>query len=270
MPDDAPIAIANGSRRRLEAIKRALVEEMRGLLRQMQAPAGGTVAREDALRNAARIRSQVLSLMREDGLHVAIDIAEQSIVDAVDASISRTRVGSTRTIGAGLGVTFDAEARAAIERSVSGRLDEVAEAFREGQQAMRRAIDIGANTGAPLGDIIEEVMQALDTTFVRASTAVDTAVMGAHRRTLVEQAERAAEATGETIGYLYDGPRDARTRPFCRAHVGDVYTRAALERLDNGQGLPVTDFAGGYACRHRLSPLSLSTAREEGYKVVTT
>lgn len=54
--------------------------------------------------------------------------------------------------------------------------------------------------------------------------------------------------------FEYVGPTDKFNRPFCREHVGKRYTREEINAMDNGQGLPVFEFGGGYNCRHRWAP----------------
>ncbi len=58
-----------------------------------------------------------------------------------------------------------------------------------------------------------------------------------------------AEQSG-TDKFLYSGPSSSTTRPFCRKHVGKVYTLKQIEAMDNGQGIPVRTSCGGYNCRH--------------------
>lgn len=55
--------------------------------------------------------------------------------------------------------------------------------------------------------------------------------------------------------FQYVGPLDSVTRPFCRAHIGKTYTTAEIGSLDNGQGLPVRIYCGGYNCRHLWVPV---------------
>lgn len=62
--------------------------------------------------------------------------------------------------------------------------------------------------------------------------------------------------------FLYVGPLDRITRPFCQEHVGKVYTRDEIASLDNEQGLPVEVYGGGYNCRHHWRPVSDELARE--------
>lgn len=260
--------IASAARGRLEAIRRALVAQMALLLARLDQADGGLTATKDALDSARRIRTQVLDLLRDDGLPLVISAAEESVAQAVDRAIGAAR--ASRPQGdAPVAVTFDAEARDAIARSVDGVLDEVAVVFKDAAGDIRRAMDVGLNTSAPLAELVDRVAVTMDTTFARAQTAVDMAIRGAARLTTVQQAERGAEGTGEEMGFLYDGPVDSKTRPFCAEHAGKVYTLRALKNLDNGTGLPVETFAGGPNCRHRLSPIDLESARAEGYVVIT-
>lgn len=52
--------------------------------------------------------------------------------------------------------------------------------------------------------------------------------------------------------YLYAGPGpDKVIRPFCSEHLGGEYTREQIAGMDNGQGLDVFIYNGGYNCRHQ-------------------
>lgn len=55
--------------------------------------------------------------------------------------------------------------------------------------------------------------------------------------------------------FLYVGPDDSVTRPFCQERVGNIYTMDQISEWDNGQGLPASIYLGGYNCRHRLAPV---------------
>lgn len=56
--------------------------------------------------------------------------------------------------------------------------------------------------------------------------------------------------------YLYAGPLDGKTRPFCKRHVGQIKTMDQWNELDNGQVNPVGVYRGGYNCRHILLGIS--------------
>lgn len=76
--------------------------------------------------------------------------------------------------------------------------------------------------------------------------------------------------------FIYRGPDDGLTREFC----GDVlngepagveprdvpiYTSDEIAQMDNGQGLDVQIYCGGYNCRHQWSPITLDRAIALGY-----
>lgn len=79
-------------------------------------------------------------------------------------------------------------------------------------------------------------------------------------RTKISQYGRSVTATAAVAAglknYLYTGPIDGITRPFCRELVNKVVTDKQLNRLNNNQGLSVITSGGGYNCRHSWSPIS--------------
>ena len=66
----------------------------------------------------------------------------------------------------------------------------------------------------------------------------------------------AAEAADMSY-YLYTGPMDGITRPFCKQLINLVVSKAQMKRLNNQQGLTVLTSGGGYNCRHSWSPVTL-------------
>ena len=79
-------------------------------------------------------------------------------------------------------------------------------------------------------------------------------------RTKISQYGRSVTAVAATAAglsnYLYTGPRDGITRPFCRALINLVVDDKQMKRLDNDQGLAVITSGGGYNCRHSWSPVT--------------
>lgn len=51
--------------------------------------------------------------------------------------------------------------------------------------------------------------------------------------------------------FRYEGSTGGNIRDFCKNHVGKIYTLEQIKKLDNGQGLSVQYYCGGYNCRHR-------------------
>lgn len=92
-------------------------------------------------------------------------------------------------------------------------------------------------------------------------------------RTMLQGFSRAVTAQkAEELGYelfIYVGPDDSLTREFC-ADVLDrdppIYTRDEIDAMDNDQGLPVLEYAGGYNCRHEWVPINEQEAKDLGWE----
>lgn len=79
----------------------------------------------------------------------------------------------------------------------------------------------------------------------------------AFQRDVVQRATAARSAPTDSERYwVYVGPDDRITRPFCESLAGKAIPDRLLDQLANGQGLPVRRFCGGYNCRHALIPVS--------------
>ena len=76
---------------------------------------------------------------------------------------------------------------------------------------------------------------------------------------------------GKELGFdlfLYLGPDDSITRPFCNGLLKKdpaIYTLDEITSMDNDQGLDVMTYGGGYNCRHQWRPVSPEFAEELGY-----
>src|SRR5574337_103347 len=264
--DDAPSAFSSAAASRLEQIKRALMAEILQRLQRLDQSNGQLSSEEAALDNARRIRGQIMDLMREAGAPVVESVGEAAVMDAVDAALRSHAPAPSLDNGGPIGFSVDADARASIARSVSGVLDEIPGVFDTGAQAIRKAMDVGLNTGSSLQDVIEGVSQALDTTFGQAQTAVDSSIRAGMQLAAIQQAQRGAEATGTTLLLLFDGPDDAKVRPWCEEHLDRVYTLDAGKQMTNDIGQPALAWRGGFNCRHRWSAIDEETAKAEGYE----
>lgn len=103
-----------------------------------------------------------------------------------------------------------------------------------------------------------------DSTFNNIETELRTSVTG------FSQSLNNAKATEAGLElFLYVGPDDDATREFCadvlESRTPPIYTAEEIADMDNGQGLEVATYMGGYNCRHRWSALSLDVAKSLGY-----
>jgi hypothetical protein len=129
-----------------------------------------------------------------------------------------------------------------------GEGDELARAL---WQATVRGIFGSQSVDAILADLAD----VIDRTAPQIRTLYDTAISIFGR-----QVEMLSAGDDPAAIYLYLGPDDAITRPFCRQHVGKVYTRTAIDALDNGQLDNVFLTGGGYNCRHQWMEVSKFSA----------
>lgn len=247
--------VADAAIRDLEAVRGALTRSMvRLLMRLDTAPGSDSLIK--AAQTQAAVYRQIVRELDALGVKQIQTIAGARALQAVEA-----------TVGMG---PVPADVRAEIDRIVKGQNAEVAAAFREARDEIRRAINVGTTSGSSLAALTRDVGERIDVATTKAQAAVDAAIMGAGRHAVVSAAKLVAEEDGVDLVYVYVGPQDVKTRPFCRPLVGKAVTEKTLGELDNGQGLDVATFAGGYNCRHSWAPMSREDARERGIPIVRT
>ena len=98
---------------------------------------------------------------------------------------------------------------------------------------------------AAVGNQIRTALQVLDQTAINES----------------------AKGLGFTL-WLYAGPDDVATRPFCDEMVDKVFPEAAIKESRNGQMPNVFMSRGGFNCRHRLRPISATVAKGLGLPII--
>jgi hypothetical protein len=233
--------------RRLEA---ALERDLLRILLSLDTlPGEDSLVRRQAQTSAA-VLAQVRSRLEQEGERLT-GVVGQRAIEAVAAVLGAPPA------------TLSVDVRRELDAIVGGQVADVVAVFKLAREEMRDAVARGITSGGSLADVIEEVRARLSTTYLRASAAVDAAIMAVGRRAVVSAAR---ELEGELdLVYVYVGPRDAKNRPFCKLWVGKAVTDPA--RLDNGQGLPADDYCGGYNCRHSWAPTTVETAVAEGIEI---
>lgn len=115
--------------------------------------------------------------------------------------------------------------------------------------------------------LVERVQPLIGRTKVQTTTLLDTALAGFQ----TELQRRAVETLPEpdNAHFVYLGPEDSITRPFCKALVGKAISSKDMRRLRNGHGLPVARYRGGYNCRHSLVPVTKEAAEMMAIPVAT-
>ncbi len=105
-------------------------------------------------------------------------------------------------------------------------------------------LQFGSITDKQAIDLLQGRVTQLDNF---AQTWVTTGLSGVYRESSVMLA-----SDNGLKEFIYKGPIDTITRPFCRQHVNEIKTVDEWNQLDNGQITPVIQFAGGFNCRHTL------------------
>ena len=100
------------------------------------------------------------------------------------------------------------------------------------------------------GELLNELLAELELSLPQARTIYDTALSEFSRIAVTSTATGASDEA-----FLYSGPIDGLTRPFCLELVGKVYRRSEIDAMDNGQLDNTLITGGGYNCRHTWLPV---------------
>lgn len=231
--------------RDLQQVLRLATQKARRLIRQLDKD-GPREAAQQALGRAIQLQRDLARLLDDAGYH-------QLVTEAVDAPLDKLadsvlKASSIANKAATLSA-FDVEALAAFKELRLADLFDVADDV--GRALWRTVLD-GVLSVRPTDDLITDVEDLIDASWNVARTVYDTAVS-----TYSRQVDH-LHATGQPDeAFLYVGPVDGKARPFCLDRVGKVYSRAQIDRMDNGQLPNVMVTGGGYNCRHAFKRVSV-------------
>lgn len=128
------------------------------------------------------------------------------------------------------------------------------------KESIFRSVTLGA-TDQTFADLVTELTERIGRVAV---TELNTSFAVFSRSATAEFAKE----SGLTL-FLYDGPDDNLTRPWCEDRLmrsPAIYTLAEIQALPpNGQGIDVLTGGGGYNCRHSWVPVSEEFARSLGW-----
>jgi hypothetical protein len=173
------------------------------------------------------------------------------------------QIAQEMKLSAGADVTYSDTDRTVVESlisfdttAISGSLDTYGAKL---SSSIMRSV-IGGET-PDLQDLQDTIGGS---TFRNIETDLNTAMMGFNRQ--VTQTK--AQELGLNL-FIYLGPDDRITRPFCHKLLSKsppIYTSDEIAGMDNGQGLPVAIYGGGYNCRHQWRAVTEERAKELGYE----
>lgn len=262
MPDDVQRLLSQAERfaRLTDRLSVSFAEELATVLRDLDrelvrlvadARSGNRTATALAVR-AGELRRALREVLRAAGYDALVDRASRRALDEALEVLGRTDVGRTTR-------RFVTQDVARLEALRTLRVGEMVAKGDEAAIALWRTLVRGLYAQQPVAAIVEDLAEALDLEFAEARTLYDTA-------TAVYGREIEALKSGPEDVFLYSGPIDNQMRPFCLQHIGKVFSRAAIDALDNGQLADTFLTGGGYNCRHiwmRLSALDEDAAKAD-------
>jgi hypothetical protein len=224
-----------------------------------------------ALRNSISARAEIRQTLDQAGI-----IYQNLLTDNVIA-VAKTVV----TADNGLPDFFDVQPAIAIDNATTGLLSQVSTVFGEASQQVRQVMMSGLIGGRDPNAVLSEMNKRLEVMETYTKTITTTALHSAARAATVE----IADDSDLDFLYVYSGPDDRVTRPFCRFYgfpngQGSrvAYTRDALRALSRdpnqvgqpgGESGDVAAFGGGYNCRHNWNAFPVFVAERDGYEIRT-
>lgn len=230
--------------RELEQTLILLNARIRRLIRALESDGRVLVSTRANLARALALRQGLKAAIEDAGV---LDLSRA----AIDAPLDQlSDLILSRVLGRAATVTpFDLDALAAFKDL---RLAELLDVHQSAVATIQRTVLDGVLGARPIEDLIADIEDVLDATAADARTVYDTAVS-----TFSRQVDQLHTTGAPDELFVYLGPADFKTRPFCREHVGKVYQRHEIDDLDNGQLPNVLITGGGYNCRHAWKPVSI-------------
>lgn len=227
--------------RELQLVLRDLEGELRRLA--IRASQGSQTALIRAAR-AGALRQQIRTALTAAGFDDLAGFATSTSLDRLLTQISRLRIAADVADFTTRDSTRLLALKALAKVDLLKHGDDLA-------HAVWRTLVYGLFSERRLPDLLDDLAMATDREFSDARTLYDTAV------SIFGRQVEALKATGDPDEpFAYLGPADPKNRPFCHAHVGQVFSRRTIESLDNGQLPNVFLTGGGYNCRHNWIEVS--------------
>lgn len=198
--------------------------------------------RGDILLNMSPL--ELKNFLISEGLGDSIAYFEQSQLDIVQLTNEAMKAIDPNFISGDINIISST-----IQRTVASVFDDsvIPDLTKAIKNTVNSALVIGS-TKAPLDALASEFLKSVGRNTTQA------------RLKIAEFGRSTQAVNAESAGldlFLYVGPKDGITRPFCRKLVGKVLSKSQINRLNNGQGAgPVLTTGGGYNCRHSWTPIS--------------
>lgn len=108
----------------------------------------------------------------------------------------------------------------------------------------------GIRKDLPTAEVARAIQSRIDVTENVSKTLARTANVG------IANAKRIQDGRDAGLQFFQYGGSQSPEREFCKANVNRIFSLEEIRAMDNGQGLPVEFFCGGYNCRHFWIPVA--------------
>lgn len=239
----------------LDTVRAALDAQVRRLVNDLETKGGRLIATKASLGRALRLRTELQAALVEAGYVDLVAAAVDAPLDTLAATVLKGRSIAAQAAEI---TPLDLDALAALKEI---RFADLLQLGEQTSNALWRSTVDGVLGLRPVPDLVDELAMVTDVSVRQARTLHDTAVSTYGRS--VEQLGLPGEAADR---FLYIGPDDTETRPFCKELVGEILTRDEISALDNGQLPNVLLTGGGYNCRASSPWLRLGGGRSGGQR----
>jgi hypothetical protein len=229
----------------LEQVLRLLNRRLSHLVSRFTQEQGRLMRTAVAIGQAIAVRDDIRAALRQSGYDTLVAVVMDQPLDRLAQAIF-----STSTIAQAAAAATNGT-QTALKAFKDGRLAQLVGVGDDLGDALWRTVLDGVLGVRPMADLLIDLEDVLDLSREGARRIYDTAVA-----TFSRQVDQIGTSGTPDELFLYAGPADTRTRPFCRARVGKVFTRADIDAMDNGQLPNVLLTGGGYNCRHAWKAVS--------------
>jgi len=233
--------------RELDPVLSGVTRGVRAVVEDLPTLRDRLVARQPSLARVLGTRPAFQQVLDTSGYTALVDAAFEAPMDDLTFEVLRARARFSR--------------RPRVTMQIFDALKDImrADLFELGDKTMAavwRATVDGVLSVRSVPDLVSELAELVDVSRRQARTLHDTAVS-----TYARQVDQVGLLVTPADRFLYLGPLDGATRPFCAALVNEIRTRAEIDELSNGQIPNTLLTAGGYNCRHKwqaIGTLSLT------------
>jgi hypothetical protein len=227
----------------LSAVLDLLKTKIRKLVRTLETNTDGrVVSTQRNLALALRMRADMMRVLEDAGY---VQLARRAVDEPLDRLAEQVLRANDDAVQL---AAYDLDALVAMKQIRFAELLQVGEDI--AVQLWRVTLD-GVLGTRPVMDLVDDIADMLDISAKRARTVYDTVVATYSRQVgLIGSSGEPDEA------FLYVGPDDEKTRDFCADRVDQVFSRAAIDAMDNGQLPQPLITGGGFNCRHAFKRVS--------------